>query len=36
VLTHVGGFPVRYRGEPREGSPYVDLAIIGAGGKLVQ
>lgn len=36
ALTHVGGFPVRYRGEPREGSPYVDLAIIGAGGKLVQ
>ena len=36
ALTHVGGFPVRYRSEPREGSPYVDLAIIGSGGKLVQ
>jgi ABC-type branched-subunit amino acid transport system substrate-binding protein len=36
ALTHVGGFPVRYRSEPREGSPYVDLAIIGPGGKLVQ
>ena len=36
ALTHVGGFPVRYRNEPREGSPYVDLAIIGPGGQLVQ
>ncbi|MES2938588.1 MAG: ABC transporter substrate-binding protein [Pseudomonadota bacterium] len=36
ALTHVGGFPVRFRSEPREGSPYVNLAIVGPGGKLVQ
>ncbi len=35
VLTQVGGFPVRYRDEPREGSPFVEMAIIGGQGKLV-
>lgn len=34
--SHVGGFPVRYTGEPREGSPFVELAIVGPDGKLVQ
>lgn len=34
-VTQVGGFPVRYRNEPREGSPFVEMAIIGSGGRLV-
>lgn len=35
-LAQIGGFPVKYRAEPRNGSPFVELAMIGAGGKLVQ
>lgn len=35
ALAQVGGFPVRYRDEPREGSPFVEMAIIGGQGKLV-
>lgn len=35
AVTQVGGFPVRYRNEPREGSPFVEMAIIGGQGKLV-
>lgn len=30
----VGGFPIRYQ-DPRQGSPYVQLAMIGGAGKLV-
>ena len=35
AVTQVGGFPVRYRNEPREGSPFVEMAIIDGQGKLV-
>jgi ABC-type branched-subunit amino acid transport system substrate-binding protein len=32
--TLVGGFPVRFR-DPRQGSPFVDLGMIGSDGKAV-
>jgi ABC-type branched-subunit amino acid transport system substrate-binding protein len=35
AVTQIGGFPVRYRSEPREGSSFVEMAIIGRQGKLV-
>lgn len=35
ALAQVGGFPVRYRNEAREGSPFVEMAIIGSQGRLV-
>lgn len=36
AASQIGGFPVRYRSEPREGSPFVELAMIGPQGKLVR
>lgn len=36
ATSQVGGFPVAYNEEPRHGSPFVELAMIGSGGKLLQ
>lgn len=33
--TQIGGFPVKYQ-DSRQGSPFVELAMIGDGGKLVR
>jgi len=33
--SEVAGFPVRYKADSREGSPFVGLAMIGASGHLV-
>ena len=34
--SQIGGFPVTYRGDARNGSPFVELAMIGRDGKLLQ
>jgi branched-chain amino acid transport system substrate-binding protein len=36
LSPQIGGFPVRYKENAREGSPFVELAMIGPGGKLVR
>ncbi|MBI2770647.1 MAG: ABC transporter substrate-binding protein [Burkholderiales bacterium] len=36
AVTQVGGFPLSYRGDVRSGSPFVELAMIGSGGRLLQ
>ncbi len=35
-LPHLGGFPIGYQSAARNGSPYVNLAMISGNGKLLQ
>ncbi|MEP6792526.1 MAG: ABC transporter substrate-binding protein [Ramlibacter sp.] len=36
AVTQVGGFPLNYSGDARSGSPFVELAMIGSNGRLLQ